>query len=339
MRNDLHLLLAGMVNSPRAVPPELAERIACDEYGLRANVEPLTGERDANFRLSCDDGRAYVLKIANADEPPGVADLPIAALLHLEQVDRELPCPRIRRSRRGHASIKCQDDAGRTRTAHVLTFLPGKPLRSASRSRPQRAACGRIAARIGRALKSFRHPAAHRPLVWDLRQLPRTRLLLEAPPEFPERHLVTEFIESFETRIRPRFNSLRQQIIHNDLNDRNILIDPENETVITGIIDYGDMLHTALIADLAVTIAEQIIEISSIAETIDDLTCAYQEVEPLQRRELEILESLIAARIVMSVVIPTWHRMKNPTSSHYARVDIEFVRRRIDIVRELMSHG
>ncbi|MGH8309061.1 MAG: phosphotransferase, partial [Steroidobacteraceae bacterium] len=311
-------MLAGMVDSRRSVSPELAAKIACDEYGLHASVEPLTGERDVNFRLSCDDGRAYVLKIANADEPPGVADLPIAALLHLEQVDRELPCPRVRRSRHGQASIKWQDDTGRSRTAHVLTFLTGKPLRSASRSRAQRAACGRIAARIGRALKSFRHPAAHRQLIWDLRQLPKTRLLLEALPEFPERRLVTEFIESFETRIRPRFISLRQQIIHNDLNDRNILVDTADETVITGIIDYGDMLHTALIADLAVSIAEQTTEISSLEETVDDLVCAYEDVEPLQAPELEILQPLIAARIVMSVVIPTWHRMKNPASSHYA---------------------
>ena len=123
----------------------------------------LTGERDENFRLTADDGTEFVLKIANPAESPAETDLQTAALLHIEKTDPELPCPRVLRDCTGGTHVGFVDECGAQRTARVLTFLPGRLLGASTRSQRQRAACGRIGARLTLALRGFDHPAADRP--------------------------------------------------------------------------------------------------------------------------------------------------------------------------------
>ena len=153
MTNDLHIFMATMVGHSMSIPPESAEKIVREHYGLNVVAERLTGERDENFKVTATDGAEYVFKIANAAEDPSVTDLPVAALRHMEIVDPSFPCPRVYRDRSGHTQVRFTDHAQLLRTARLVTYLPGKPLQSASRSSAQRAACGRMAARLGRALR------------------------------------------------------------------------------------------------------------------------------------------------------------------------------------------
>jgi hydroxylysine kinase len=337
MASDLQEFMATMVVASAAVSSEEAQTLARELYGLEAVATRLTGERDENFKLSCPDGSQYVLKIANAAEDPAITDLPTAALLHIEHIDADFPCPRIMRSRDRSTQVHYEDASGLTRTARVLTYLAGKTLRSSVRSRNQRAACGRTAARLGLALRNFTHPAAGRPLIWDLRNVGQTRALLDELPGFPHREGFAAVIMQIEARIAPRFERLRQQVVHNDLNDMNILVEPADETVIAGIIDFGDLAHTALIADVAIAAADQIADDASAYDSIRDLVIAYHQTTPLLPAELALLNSLIAGRLLMDVVIPSWHRVMNPTGTHYADFDAEFIRARLELASGLLS--
>jgi Ser/Thr protein kinase RdoA (MazF antagonist) len=337
MPNGLDTLMATMVGAPVSVPPERAERIARDHYGLEAAAARLTGERDENFKLSCADGSEYVLKIASAAEDPSVTDLPTAALLHMEKADPSFPCPRVLRDRSGRTQVRVEDGAGLTRTARILTWLPGRSLRSSSRSRLQRAACGRAAARLGVALRSSTHPAAGRALIWDLRHLSKSLLLLDDLPDFPQRGAIAEVIARIDARIGPRFEHLRHQVVHNDLNGLNVLVEPANEAVVAGVIDFGDMVDTALIADVAIVAVEQITDGCPLRDSILDLVIAYHETTPLSGPELEMLNSLIAGRIVMDLVIASWHRLNNPSGTHYAPIDPELIRTDVELAREILS--
>ncbi len=329
-------MLATMVATSSSVSIHFAAAIAREHYGLEIVAERLTGERDENFRLR-SDGADFVMKIASAAEEPVVTDLSTAALLHVERADSDLPCPRVRLSRTGSTQVRFRDDTGQMRTGRVLSWLPGVPLRSVTSSAAQRNACARLAARIGRALRNFDHPAARRRLIWDLRLLPRILPLLDEIPDFPRKSRVAARIDEFRVHALPRLATLRQQVIHNDLNDRNILVDPTDPSVIAGVIDYGDMIHSALVSDLAILAAEQITDWETLDETIGALVAAYQEVEPLSAAELSILRLLIGARILMSAVIPSWHRCRNPSSGHYTRVTPDFVLGRLDIAEGLFA--
>jgi len=337
MASDLQEFMATMVVASAAVPPEAAQTLARDLYGLEAIATRLTGERDENFKLSCPDGSRYVLKIANAAEDPAITDLPTAALLHVERVDPDFPCPRVLRSRDRRTQVHYEDGSGVTRIARVLSYLAGKTLRSSVRSGIQRAACGRTAARLGLALRNFVHPAASRPLIWDLRNVGQTRALLTELPGFPRREGVAAVIRQIEARIAPHFEGLRQQVVHNDMNNLNVLVEPADETAIAGVIDFGDLAHTALIADVAIAAADQIADDASPHDSIRDFVSAYHETTPLLPAELALLNSLIAGRLLMDVVIPSWHRVMNPAGTHYADFDTEFILARLELASGLLA--
>jgi hydroxylysine kinase len=338
LRGDLDAFMATMVASSTAVSTDEAERLAHDHYGLAATATRLTGERDENFRLSCTDGTQYVLKIASAAEDPTLTDLPTQALLHVERVDPDFPCPRVVRTLEGDTHFRYRDgDGGQERTGRILTFLPGKTLRSATRSRAQRLASGRIAAKLGIALRDFTHPAACRPLIWDLRNIGCTLSLLEELPDLMDREPIAALLERVHRLAALRFQRLRQQVIHNDLNDLNLLVDPADEAVIVGVIDFGDLVHTALIADVAIIAADQVRTGESLRDSIADIVMAYHETTPLLPSELVLLNPLIAGRILTDIVIPAWHRHRNPAGAHYSDLAPEVVRARVALASELLS--
>src|SRR5579883_2079504 len=74
---------------------ENAERIARELYGARVEARPLPGERDTNFYLETELGRAFVLKIAPASEQWETLDLQNQALEHLSVQDDTLVLPRV----------------------------------------------------------------------------------------------------------------------------------------------------------------------------------------------------------------------------------------------------
>jgi hypothetical protein len=339
-RGGLDAFMATMVAHPVAVDPADAEKLARVHYGLSATAAPLTGERDENFKLSCADGAQYVLKIANGREDPSVSDLPVAALLHVERVDPRFPCPRVIRTREGNTQCWHEDDARTRRAVRLLTYLPGKPLRSSVRSRAQRVACGHIAARLGLALRDFSHPAARRPLIWDLRNVGKTLPLLEELPDLVEREAIAALIERIEMLLVIRFQRLRQQVIHNDLNDLNVLVEPADEAAIAGVIDFGDLVHTALVADIAIVAADQVVqgdEHGSVRDSIADIVMAYHDITPLQPSELVLLNPLIAGRILTDVLVASWHRRRNPGGTHYCDLEPSVIRTRVQLASELLA--
>ncbi|MFC4307809.1 phosphotransferase [Steroidobacter flavus] len=337
MRKELSELLSGMTAQAAPVSTGHAERIALDCYGIEAIAQRLTGERDENFQLRTPDGAMYVLKVANPLEERAFLELLTAALLHVEQVDPTLPCPHVHRDLAGRAQTEVHDEDGTVRSARMLTWVAGKPLRMAERSAEQRRHCGQLAARLSLALRDFSHPAAHRPILWNLCHLPKMQDLLQELPDFPRADLIAEFIAHFEADIVPRLATVRQQVTHNDLNDRNILVADNDDDRIAGIIDFGDTVHTPLIADVAIMMAEQICEPHEAEPVVAELLAGYESVTPLLKSELAILRELIVARIVMSAVIPSWHRHRNPTNTHYARVTRDFVSKRMLIAETLLA--
>ena len=332
--------MATMVAQSRPVPIERAVALVEEFYGFVPHATRLTGERDENFRLTAPEGAQYVLKIANPAESPAATDLQTAALLHLEKTDPTLPCPRVVRERNAATCVRFVDEAGGERTARMLTYLPGKLLGSAPRSQRQRAACGRVGGRLTHALRSFEHPAAHRAIVWDVQHAGHMRQLLEQLPHFPYRQAAADLLGRMVPRIESQLPLLRHQVVHNDLNPLNILVDPADETRVTGVIDFGDMTCTALIADVAVTAAELIpgdcTDPVSARESVLDVAIAYHECMPLLQQELAMLGTLVAARLLMNVVVHEWHVHHNPSSSHYAALDPEFMRARLEIADRML---
>jgi hydroxylysine kinase len=337
---SLDAFMATMVAQARPVPIERAVALVRECYGFEARAARLTGERDENFRLTARNGAEYVLKIANPAENAALTELQIAALLHLEEIDPALPCPRVVRALNGDTHVRFADEAGVARTARLLTFLPGRLLASASRSRGQRAACGRTGGRLSCALRSFAHRAMHRAIIWDARHADHMWRLLEQLPHFPYRRIAVDLLTRLAPTLQSRLPPLRHQVVHNDLNPLNILVDPTDEARVTGVIDFGDLTHTALIADVAVAAAELLpqdcTDPASARECVRDVALAYHECVRLLPEELALLGELVATRLLMNVVVHEWHVHHNPGGSHYAALGRDFMRARLAIADRML---
>ena len=325
-----------MASSP-LVSTKRAESLALEQFGIPGHAERLTGERDENFWIRTAVGPGYVLKVANAAESPEITDLQIAALQHVERVDPSLPCARVLHCKNGRTQARFIDENGAARTVVLYSFLPGKPLLQAHRSPPQRAACGRLLARLGQALRDFEHPASRRALVWDLRRLPELQGLLPEIPGLLEAQFIRSFLAEFSAKISPRLKTLRSQFIHNDLNARNVIVDPADESRVVGIIDFGDSVHTALVADVAVGVIGQLAAPETADDAIREFVRAYCDVEPLSAEELAILPRLIAGRIVQNVVMTSWYRARDPGGTHFGGFDTAYFEWRVALARRLMA--
>src|SRR3569833_695210 len=95
---DLSLFTTQLLTRSPASDPAVVEAFVREQYGIDGRAERLHGERDENIRLHTADGAGYVLKITPPGESDSLADLPVAALLHLERTAPTIPVPRVMRT-------------------------------------------------------------------------------------------------------------------------------------------------------------------------------------------------------------------------------------------------
>lgn len=303
-----------------AMPPSAtsAEALAIARriFGLDATAEALTSERDRNFRLRTADGRAFVLKIVNAAEDPAVSDLQTQALRHIAAIDPGLPVPRMCPALDGRFDVPVETADGTTHLVRLLTYLEGEPLYRTAASTAQAAALGTCLAALGLAMRDLAHPAAHRDLLWDLQRAPKLRPLLPLIADPRCQALAAAALGRYEDVVTPRLPAFRAQLIHNDFNPHNILVAATDPRIVAGVLDFGDMVHTALVNDVAVAAAYQV-EGGDALERPCALVAAYHTRSPLRDVEIDSLFDLIALRHVLSVTITEWRARLHPDNATY----------------------
>ncbi|MCL6708546.1 phosphotransferase [Pseudomonas sp. R2.Fl] len=289
-----------------AVTADQAEWIGREYYGLSGRAEWLWGEKDSNYRLHLADGTAYLLKILNPGEDPGVTDMHSQALLHVATVDPGLPLQRIIKNRDGAADFRFTAQDGGERGVRMVTFVPGVAQRFAPHSPVQRHRVGGLLGRMQKALRSFSHEAANHRLTWDMKYAVGMRELMPAFNDPTQRKRLERAIDEFEEKIVPVIPELPAQIIHNDFNMENILVHADRPDDITGIIDFGDMTHAPVLFDVGVAAAYQIGEAADPIAAICDFLTGYRSENRLSEQEIELLYTAIVMRLVMRLAIPQW---------------------------------
>lgn len=292
-------------------PPVLAEGIALgllqSHWGLTGALDPLTSERDLNFRVTTPQGR-FVLKLANPAEPASVTQFQTLALLHLEA--SALPVPRVVRTLTGATEVATGHG-----TLRLLTYLEGQPLHLAPKSMAQRAAIGQAAARLSLGLQGFSHPASRQDLQWDIRHAARLRPLLP-DIEADLRPLCAQTLDTFESQVLPHLPRCRWQVVHNDMNPHNLLTDPADPTRLAGILDFGDMVETPLICDMAVAASYQI-DPEAPLQSLAAFARAYHAMLPLTALEQSLFAPLTAARMLTTLAIASARAARYPDNAPY----------------------
>ena len=298
-------------------PIEKVNDIANNLYGLTGKLSLLDSERDQNFRITTETGDQYVIKIANSAEDPAIIDMQIKALDHIAMVDPELPVPKVLLSRNGLTIEQIQADNGTKHSLRILSYLPGYPPDDDPTDHALLRPMGACLARLALALRGFFHPLANYELLWDLKHTTKLRQYLPHITDIKHQELVSYFLDRFDQNVLPVIPNLRAQIIHNDLVPDNILIAENDPGHIVGIFDFGDMVHTLLINDLATTIAPMLRGHADPVGTAVEIIAGYHETIPLEDAELRILYDLIAARLIMLNVIASWRVGIHPDNREY----------------------
>ncbi len=297
-----------------------AEGIAKRIFGVSGSARALVSERDQNFHLRSDDGRDYVLKIANPAEDPAVLDFQTQALLHIARVTPELPVPHLVTTAEGAPSCAIDGADGRRFITRLLSYLPGGLLGEVRPSRALLRDVGASAARLGQALRGYFHPAARHELLWDLTQAPSLRERTHSIDDPDIRRRVEAVLDRLAEQVLPVLEGMRAQIIHNDVSCMNTLVEGDR---VVGVIDFGDLIHAPLVCDLAVPISELIVEVDDPFGVAMEITAGYCAVEPLTAEEIAVVFDLVAARTAMAIAISAWRVGDHPENHDYITAGID----------------
>lgn len=289
-------------------------QLAQQHYGLEGEFLPLDGERDQNHRLRCADGKEYVLKISGSTEPAEVVEMQVQALCHIEAKDPLLPVPRMIRSLDGRLICSVNSEVGK-HAVRLLSWLPGLLYQDgAFPSRQGLRNLGGFIARLGLALSDFEHPAASHFMPWNMANglvfSPQLRELmhdvLDEKPlgdvDLSDQVLSDWFRDYFvylEKTVYPLLSKQRWQVIHQDGHGANLLRSSKQDEAVTGVIDFGDMIHGPLICDLSACASDFIEAADDPLKVATEMCAGYHQILPLASSELELMLDLMLVRQIM----------------------------------------
>lgn len=291
------------------IPEVRAAEFLAERFGIVGTLERLGSNHDCNFRVrsrpSGDDRGDYVLKFFN---PVTDSAALLAHCAAIERVAAAMPEVRLPRGRVGLDGRFLQtfhhDDV--PLDSLLLNFVPGEPIMDSRYLAPQVVArLGKLAGRVTNALDGFEKPAASRPSMWDLRNA--LGVVESLAPQLPDSGMAEEVLDAARRAARlvePHHALLPIQAIHGDLADNNLVceVDVDGRPLPVGIIDFGDLMVSWAVSELAVACTSVLHHHDAAAESILAAVAAFDGVRRLTDEELEVLWPLVVLRAAVLVV-------------------------------------
>lgn len=291
-------------------------------YGIDGAATRFSTEKDDTFRIDAANGMRYVLKVSNPGETAEELDLQVAAMRHVEAAAPHLPVPRVLPSIGGQFVVPLAPSQQPQRTARLYSYLEGKPLDTLPASAIDHYEIGEVLAQLQLAMASFRHPHEHRVLAWDVKHLASLTGLQAHVADPLHRQLIEQAFTRFAS-IEPALRRCRTQVVHNDFNRSNIVADPDGSKFVSGIIDFGDTVHTAVAIDVATAVMNQF-PLDFDADGPDDLFAQARELlrgylahAQLSGDELILIPHLAMARVAARALLTSWRATLFPENEAY----------------------
>ena len=304
------------------MPVPEASALLLSTFGVHGELKRLPTEKDDTFVVSTAAGARFILKVANPAEQAEELDFEVRLLMHVEQVDPTLPVPRVIAESRARPYHTVHDRAGQLRHVRLLSYLHGIPLDRTDSTAMERFRIGEHLGRLRHATASFSHPAEDRVLAWDVKHLLDLSTLLSYIDD-PGRHANLQLGLKRFAALQPRIDRLRMQVLHNDFNRSNLIVDHDHPQFVTGIIDFGDSVRTAIAIDVATALLNQLPRDAS-GDPAEDLFAAprdllrgYLSVAELTDEEIELLPHLVMARVIARALISSWRARAFPENADY----------------------
>ena len=285
-------------------------------FGFECHVTPLPGELDFNFLIQGGGGK-FILKIANANEKRENLELQNEVIKHLSGKNKSLSVSQLVTSTTGEEILTLANERVGERMARVLTWIEGRMMASVNPQQPVLLfRLGEMCGRLCQALVDFDHPGAHRFMKWDPSQAvwikPHLRKF-----EGDDREIVDYFYQLYEQKALPGLAQLRRSVNHNDANDYNVLVsDDLQDPTVPGVIDFGDVVYTHTVNELAIAIAYAMMNKPDPLEAAFPIVKGFHSVFKVTEDELNVLFCLITTRLIISVTCSELNRLEHPANNY-----------------------
>jgi len=318
---------------------EQACKAAQDEYDLVVTAEALPSERDQNFRLRAEDGRAFVLKIANGEEDRAFleAQNQVMARLHERKVAY---CPQLIQTQSGNDFFEV-DANGSTYAGRLITWMPGEVLANCQWQGPELLRhLGTVVAEVDGALKGFDHAAMQRgDFPWDLANASAViDLHLDQVEDSRTHHQIEVIRANLVEYVEPRLPLLEKSVIHNDANDHNVIVQCTaiDRQQVAGLIDFGDMVHSYTICGLAIAVAYAMLDKADPLQAASHIVEGYHGVRPLGEDELSVVFPMACGRLAVSACMAAVQQRQRPDDP-YLSVSQKPIQRTLQQLLEITS--
>ena len=311
-------LSSGLAVVHDAIPARYASEALLTHYDLRGDLKRIPTEKDDTFHLMTAGGE-FLVKISPPGEHAGIVNLQSSAMTFAAERAPRLPVQTLVVNSIGQLETRLADPAsGAPRILRVMKYMQGDLLKSGDPSSAQLRQVGKALARLDHALKDFSHDHEDRLLIWDLKHFPRLRGLLDLL-EDPRKLAIAESIfDQFETAVTPLMNSLRWQALHGDFSPFNVVVNASSEDYVVGIIDFGDTVHSPVIFDVSVAMANQLgVDPHEPWRHALDVLAGYRSEYPLEPDEAALLPITAPARLLLRALLAQWRASRSPGSRDY----------------------
>lgn len=280
-----------------------------------SHIKPLAGELDLNYYVESDKG-AYIAKLMHVHCAVDGIELQADTLLHLNSQDLDFHVPRLIKNKENgkHCSIEL---AKERRILWLLSYCPGYLYADGSpRTDTLHYSLGQTVASLTKALEGYDHPLKIRTHNWQLSRA------MESKPYCSyitgvHKNICEDIFKKFDLDVLEQLNKLPHSIIHNDLNDYNLLVHTqEDKLLVNGLFDFGDMAYQATICETAIALAYAILGQDNPLAVCKSYLEGHVTRFPLQEEELAILFDLIKTRLAVSVAISSKRQTEQAENSY-----------------------
>lgn len=290
------------------------ERLVKEHFNIDGQVTDLNGYDEWNYLFTQTDGTRSVLKIATDEHGADFLNAQVRITDHLAGTPVG---PRLQQhapSAEGSKLVPVLID-GKRYYLRLLSFLEGEFWVN-TRQRPDGlyTDLGQFLGEMDHQLVAFSDPAMHRRYTWDISTTPDANRKLKYITDPHKRRIAGYFLLQFDTMVQPVLSELRHAYIHNDANDYNLLVKNHQ---ISGLIDFGDMVYTALINNLAVACTYAMFDAADPLRVAALVVEGYHNKYPLTEQETDLLYWLMAGRLCISVTQSAWNSANGSTNEHH----------------------
>lgn len=273
-------------------------------FGLKVKAKGLLSYLDQNFYLKAEKGDEYVLKIANENTNKNHLEWQNATLDFLYEKVGDFFMPKVYQNLQGEKITQIQDEEGTSYYVRLLSWTKGEVWGDILPNSPELCEeLGRKMAKMTLVLQEFTSPISiKKDAQWNTTDVAWVYDELDNIENEEDRDIIRHFLIYYKEQIFPNLVDLRDGIIHNNANTHNIVVEREKEKAkVAALIDFGDMLESKIVCELAVCCAYISMPYPNPLEIAAHIVKGFHAVLPLNDAEIRAIFPLMINRSIITV--------------------------------------